>query len=151
MLTTNVLRLNSPSPSSGLLFARRMRQQQEGSHQMQFLKPGPPAYEAIRFCSLQISVALCIWSRTNKQKVQELALSSQAGRCCPGIYKAHLWGSCLLLAVILTWLGCVIWWNDRMVLWCSNLTPGTTWKYLGFEDGHCALPGADNCLSYQVC
>lgn len=62
MLTTNVLKLNSPSPSSGLLFAQRMRQQQEGSHQVQFLKPGPPAYEVIHFFSLQISVALCISS-----------------------------------------------------------------------------------------
>lgn len=78
MLTTNVLKLNSPSPSSGLLFAQRMRQQQEGSHQMQFLKPGRPAYEVIRFCSLQISVALCI-SSTEQTKVQEFTSAHRLG------------------------------------------------------------------------
>lgn len=68
MLTTNVLTpevypllLLSPlgSEGGGAL----------GPHQLQLLKPVPPSLEATRFCSLQITVALRIWS-TDQTRVE---------------------------------------------------------------------------------
>lgn len=93
MLTTNVLTpkvypllLLSPlcSEGGGAL----------GPHQLQLLKPVLLSLEATRFCSLQITVALCIWS-TDQTRV-ESAVSAVRDQRVRVRGKPRWEGTCML-------------------------------------------------------